>query len=91
MTDVAFFCGCFYSFDTGAGACPKCGECAMVRAGPAVTSTERGQQEQPGPAANGAGPATRSRQERADARPDPLAHLAVRVIGQPGTTTARPK
>jgi hypothetical protein len=30
MTDVACFCGCFFSFDGGAGACPKCGEVASV-------------------------------------------------------------
>jgi hypothetical protein len=36
MTDVACFCGCCYSFDGGAGACPRCGECAVVR--PAVAA-----------------------------------------------------
>ena len=30
MTDVACFCDCFFSFDGGAGACPKCGEVASV-------------------------------------------------------------
>src|SRR5215831_6245387 len=53
MTDVAGFCGCFYSFDGGAGACPGCGEVATVTAGPVAAGTERGQQPQPGPAANG--------------------------------------
>jgi hypothetical protein len=30
MTDVACFCGWFFSFDGGAGACPKGGEVAGV-------------------------------------------------------------
>ncbi len=34
MTDVACFCGCLYSFDGGAGACPKCGEVASVTGPP---------------------------------------------------------
>jgi acyl-CoA synthetase (AMP-forming)/AMP-acid ligase II len=34
MAEVACFCGCLYSFDGGAGACPKCGEYATVTAGP---------------------------------------------------------
>jgi hypothetical protein len=43
MTDVACFCGCLYSFDGDAGACPRCGEYATIRTRPAVTSTEGGQ------------------------------------------------
>lgn len=35
MVDVACFCGCCYSFDSGAGACPQCGEYAMVGPEPA--------------------------------------------------------
>jgi hypothetical protein len=31
MMEVACFCGCFYSFDGGACACPVCGEYAAVR------------------------------------------------------------
>jgi hypothetical protein len=53
MTDVACFCGCLYSFDGGAGACPGCGEVAAVKAGLAAAGAERGQQGLPGPAANG--------------------------------------
>jgi hypothetical protein len=30
MPDVACFCGWFFSFDGGAGACPKGGEVASV-------------------------------------------------------------
>jgi hypothetical protein len=44
MTDVACFCGCLYSFDGGAGGCPRCGEYATVSTGSAFVSTERGQQ-----------------------------------------------
>jgi hypothetical protein len=40
MTDVACFCGCCYSFDRGAGACPRCGECAVVRPAAAAVSAE---------------------------------------------------
>ena len=36
MTDVACFCGCLYSFDGDAGACPKCGEVASVTGLPAL-------------------------------------------------------
>jgi hypothetical protein len=43
MTNVACFCGCLYSFDGGAGACPRCGEYATVPTGSAVTCTEGGQ------------------------------------------------
>ena len=53
MTEVACFCGCLYSFDGGAGACPGCGEVATVTAGPVAAGTERGQQGQSRPAANG--------------------------------------
>jgi hypothetical protein len=34
MTEVACFCGCCFSFDGGAGACPACGEGASVTPGP---------------------------------------------------------
>jgi hypothetical protein len=33
MTDVACFCGCYFSFDGGAAACPSCGEVASVTPG----------------------------------------------------------
>jgi hypothetical protein len=45
MIDVACFCGCCFSFESGAGACPRCGEVARVTAGP----------ELPVPVMNGAG------------------------------------
>ena len=38
MTDVACFCGSLFSFDGGAGACPKCGAVASITAGPALES-----------------------------------------------------
>jgi hypothetical protein len=31
MTNVACFCGCFYSFDRGEGTCPRCGAVAAVK------------------------------------------------------------
>jgi hypothetical protein len=42
MTDVARFCGCLYSFDGGAAACPRCGEWATVRTGSARTCADGG-------------------------------------------------
>jgi hypothetical protein len=33
MADVACFCGCFYSFDGGGGACPRCGEYVSLTTG----------------------------------------------------------
>jgi len=89
MTDVACYCGCCYSFDGGAGACPKCGEYATVTAGPAFASTGRSQQEQPGPATNGAaqnGQTAGTRRERAETGAGSLARLAIIAIARgPGT------
>jgi hypothetical protein len=48
MTDVACFCGCCYSFDGGAGACPQCGEYAVISAEPALPDTGRNHQQQAG-------------------------------------------
>ena len=45
MSDVACFCGCCYSFEGDGGACPRCGEYAAVRSGPARASTGRSQPE----------------------------------------------
>ena len=72
MTDVACFCGCCYSFDGGAGACPRCGEYAVVRPGPAVAGTEHSQPEH-ALAANGDGPPWPGRSRRARADRDALA------------------
>jgi hypothetical protein len=61
MIDVACFCGCCFSFDGAAGACPKCGEVARVTAGPAELQV---------PVMNGAGPNGQIREtnsERAEA------------------------
>jgi hypothetical protein len=33
MAEVACFCGCLYSFDGDAAACPRCGERASVATG----------------------------------------------------------
>ena len=35
MAQVACFCGSCFSFDGGAGTCPKCGEAAMLGGGAA--------------------------------------------------------
>jgi hypothetical protein len=55
MTDVACFCGCLYSFDGGAGTCPKCGEVATVTAGPALESRGGNRPRNSVPVVNGAG------------------------------------
>lgn len=49
MTDVACFCGCLFSFEGGAGACPRCGEVASVTAGPVSGSPGRRRLETPVP------------------------------------------
>jgi hypothetical protein len=41
MTDVACFCGCYFSFDGGAAACPRCGEVASVTAAPSAPTFVR--------------------------------------------------
>jgi hypothetical protein len=55
MTDVACFCGCCFSFDGGAAACPGCGEVARVTAGPRLEDAGRSQPKIPVPVANGTG------------------------------------
>ena len=55
MADVACFCGCCFSLDSGAEACPKCGEVAKVKTGPVPDSAERSRPELPVPVMNGAG------------------------------------
>ena len=47
MADVACFCGCCFSFDGGAGACPKCGEVASVTGVPVVESSGCNRPETP--------------------------------------------
>ena len=42
MAEVACFCGCLFSFDGGAGACPRCGEVASVTVGPAPGAGRHG-------------------------------------------------
>jgi hypothetical protein len=55
MTDVACFCGCCFSFDGGAAACPRCGEVASVTAGLALEDAGRSQPKIPVPVTNGTG------------------------------------
>jgi hypothetical protein len=89
MADVACFCGCFYSFDGGAGACPGCGEVATVTAAQVAAGTERGQQGQPGPAANGhrRGGQAAAWREWAGAGPGSLVGVAIgEVTSGAGTT-----
>jgi hypothetical protein len=38
MTDVACFCGCLFSFEGAAAACPSCDEVARVGPGPVLVS-----------------------------------------------------
>jgi hypothetical protein len=52
MTDVACFCGCCFSFDGGAAACPRCGEIASVTAGLALEDAGRSQPKTLVPAAS---------------------------------------
>jgi hypothetical protein len=88
MTDVACFCGCLYSFEGGAGACPKCGEVAAVTAGPRFNSSGRGQQEQPVAEMNGAGQNGQMAgtwREWAEADPDSVDDIAI----TPGSGLAR--
>lgn len=49
MTEVACFCGGLYVFDGAAGACPQCGELAMIQTYAAPGSTDRGGRPVPAP------------------------------------------
>ncbi len=54
MAEVACFCGCCYSFDGAAGACPRCGEVARLTAGPVTGPAGPAvRPEHPLPVANG--------------------------------------
>jgi hypothetical protein len=55
MTDVACFCGCCFSFDGGAAACPKCGEVASVTADLALDDAGPSRPQIPEPGRMGAG------------------------------------
>jgi hypothetical protein len=57
MTDVACFCGCLFSFDSGAETCPKCGRVASVTASPVFERLGYSRPEHPVPVMNGAGQA----------------------------------
>jgi hypothetical protein len=70
MIDVACFCGCCFSFDGGAAACPRCGQVASVTAGLAPGDAGRSQPKIPVPVVNGTGPNGQTPQacpERAEA------------------------
>jgi hypothetical protein len=54
MIDVACFCGCSFSFESSAAACPKCDEVATVSVGPQFKVTGHSQPEQPAAELNGA-------------------------------------
>lgn len=94
MTDVACFCGCCFSFDGAAGACPTCGEVASVTAGPVSGSTWRGRPEPPVPVMNGTernGKTPGNRQERAEADAGARSGIAVgAAAADAGTATDRP-
>jgi hypothetical protein len=55
MTEVACFCGCCFSFDGSAAACPRCGAVAAVTAGLALEGAGRSQPKIPVPVVNGIG------------------------------------
>lgn len=54
MADVACFCGSLYSFDSGSGACPRCGEVATITTAATAASAKRSPERQPA----AAGPVT---------------------------------
>ena len=92
MIDVACFCGCCFSFDGAAGACPACGEVARVTAGPAPGSAGRWP-EHPVQVMNRAGrngETPGACQERAEADAGTLSGIAIgAVAADPGTATVR--
>jgi hypothetical protein len=66
MTDVACFCGRLFSFNGGAGACPKCGKVASVTAGPVLERPGHNRPEHPVPVMNGSGQARAACPERVE-------------------------
>jgi hypothetical protein len=76
MTGVACFCGCFFSFNDGEGACPKCGRVARVTTGPVLGRPGHNRPEHPVPVMNGAGQAGQAGQTRA-ACPDRVEFAAL--------------
>lgn len=90
MADVACFCGCLYSFEGCADACPQCGEVAAVTAGPPASSTGRRAGEPRVADMNGAGQNGQTAgicRERDEADPGPLAGIA---STSPGAGLAKP-
>jgi len=87
MTDVACFCGCCFSFDGGAAACPGCGEVASVTAGLALQDAGRSQPKIPVPVVNGIGQTPEACPERAGAdamsgRPAGAVHNRAELAGR---------
>lgn len=82
MADVACFCNCFYSFEGGAGACPRCGAVAVVMTAAAPTGRERSQRAQSRVPAVGDDTAEARARERAAGRRDPA------VLSIPGLHNA---
>ena len=83
MTNVACFCGCLFSFNDGAGACPKCGRVASVTTGPALARP--GHNRHPVPVMNGAGQTRTACPERVEvgALPDIAIDAADIVLERP--------
>jgi predicted RNA-binding Zn-ribbon protein involved in translation (DUF1610 family) len=60
MTNVACFCGCLYSFDSGEGPCPNCGAVAVVRTQTSRKTNENHEQSEPDAVTAGASPPART-------------------------------
>ncbi len=93
MTDVACFCGCCFSFDAGAAACPRCGEVATVTAGTRLEDAGRSQPKIPVPVVNGTGQNGQTPQacpERAEPAPCPPAQRALFMTAVSSRAAARP-
>jgi hypothetical protein len=85
MADVACFCGCPFSFNGEAGACPKCGRVASVTTGPVLARPGHNRPEHPVPVMNGAGQTRTACPERveAGALPDIAIDAADRFVERP--------
>ncbi len=84
MTDVACFCGCCYWFDGGAGACPRCGERAVVRPADAAVSAEPAGDSEPA-ARSAPMPGAEPAEEQSWAAAEPLAMSLARWLTSAGS------